>query len=132
MALVLVNGGSKRILDFLVANDLTLRLYSNNKTPAISDIAADYDNVSGGGYAQITLTQNNWTVSAGNPSIALYNFFVEFFFTGITNAPFTIYGYYVLDSLGNLMWAERFPVVPFTPQDGSLISVRPRFTERNQ
>lgn len=132
MTIVVQNSGTKRILEvYLGVGPLTLKLFSNNKTPAIADLAAEYTAVSGGGYADKTLTAGNWSVEQGNPSIALYNTDIDFQFTGAPS-PATVYGYYIIDSTSMLISSERFPVVPFVPIDGSLIRFRPRITSRNQ
>lgn len=114
---------------YLETVDLTLHLYSNNIVPAEADTVATYTEVAGGGYASQVLDKDEWTIVAGAPSAGTYNFTVDFDFTGVTNAPGVIYGYYVKDAAGVLRWAERFPagVVPFTPILNSLIRFIPRF-----
>lgn len=129
MTLIVPNVGEVKALElYLKSENLFLRLYSNNVTPGESDTIATYTQVSGGGYAQKTLTAASWTVSSGNPSSGLYAA-QDFEFTGATDAPGTVYGYYVVDGSNILRWAERFPegVLPFSPVLGSLIRVTPRF-----
>lgn len=129
MSLVFPNIGTEKILDYLVANSMTLKLFSNNIVPAITDVLATYTEVIGGGYAAITLVPANWTTTAASPSVALYSALQQFSFTGATNPPGTIYGYFIVQG-ANLICAERFPAgeVPFTPQNGSYIRIRPRIT----
>ena len=107
-----------------------LKLFSNNRTPDVSDDASDYTEVAGGGYADILLDKNDFVVTPGNPSQALYNAFLDFLFTGPTSSPSTVYGYYIVDGAGNLVQAERFPSsqVPISPINGTLISVKPKIT----
>lgn len=129
MTLVVPNVGEVENLElYLKSEDLFLRLYSNNVTPGESDTAATYTQVAGGGYAQKTLTAASWVITSGNPSFGSYAA-QDFTFTGVTSAPGTIYGYYVVDAGGILRFAERFPagVVPFSPILNSLIRVTPRF-----
>lgn len=131
MTLVVPDNREAEILGVMLNVALTLRLYSNNRTPAGTDVTADYTEVSGGGYAAKALTFANWDITEGDPSIALYDTVQQWDFTGATAAPSTIYGYYVTrDTDGKLMWAERFPAgsVPFTPVNGSIIRVTPRIT----
>lgn len=114
---------------------LTLRLYSNNVTPLDTSIAADFTEVTGGGYANKPITFANWGITGGAPTTAVYNATQLWTFTGATTGPGTIYGYYVTrNSDGKLMWAERFPAanVPFVPENGSKINVLPRFTVESQ
>jgi hypothetical protein len=128
MALVIANATETSILAwFLTTEDLFLRLYSNNVTPSETDTAATFTQVSGGGYAAITLDKDDWTNTPGDP-----NFSTQaqktFSFSGPTSAPSTIYGYYVVNLAGVLQWAERFPGanVPLTPINGSSIKITPR------
>lgn len=129
MTLVVPTVGLNKFLGLgltdILSGDLTLRLYSNNIIPSATDTAATYTVVSGGGYANITLDDGDWTIAAEVASQAQK----QFDFTGPTNAPTTIYGYYVINADNVLMWAERFDnaVVPFIPTTGSSIKVTPRF-----
>lgn len=106
---------------------LTLRLFSNNHTPAVGDTIASYTEVSGGGYAAKSLASGTWNITSGNPTVATYTA-QDFAFTGATSAPGTVYGYYITDASNVVRAAQRFSdlVVPFTPVDGSLIRITPR------
>jgi hypothetical protein len=129
MTLVIPNVGEVVALNkYLKGEDLTLKLYSNNITPGESDTASTYTSVAGGGYTAKTLDKDSWTINSGNPSYGIYTA-QDFNFSGATNSPGTIYGYYVVDGSNILRWAERFSeaVVPFSPINGSLIRVTPRF-----
>lgn len=107
--------------------NLTLRLFSNNHTPAVGDTIASYTQVAGGGYAAKTLIVASWSVVSGNPTVATYAA-QDFAFTGTTTAPGTIYGYYITDAANVIRGSQRFSdlVVPFTPVNGSLIRITPR------
>jgi hypothetical protein len=123
------------VLTTLLTPALTLKLYSNNVTPTGLSSAASFTEVSGGGYTSLPLTFANWTITSGDPSSAVYNATQSWNFTGVTSAPGTIYGYYVIrNSDGKLMWAERFSsgLVPFTPIAGSIIRVLPKFTAQSE
>lgn len=129
MALIVPDAVEVIVLNFLLTNPLTMRLYGNNKTPAHGDSTAGYTEISGGGYISKPLIFSGWTVTAGEPSVAVYSPSQSWPFTGIIDAPGSIYGYYVTrDSDSQLMWAERFAsiLVPFSPIDGSVIKVLPR------
>ena len=135
MGLVVPDVLEVETLNNVLGSPLTLRLYSNNKVPAGGDNAAAYTEVAGGGYASFPLTLANWNIVAGTPSAATYNAVQIWTFTGVTNAPGTIYGYFVTrNSDGKLMWAERFPAasVPFNPVAGSIIRILPKFTVGSQ
>ena len=135
MGLVVPDSEELEVINSILAAAMTLRLYSNNKTPAGGDNTAAYTEVAGGGYASLPITFANWTIITGTPTSATYNAFQQWTFTGVTNAPGTIYGYFVTrNSDGKLMWAERFPSasVPFSPIAGSIIRVLPKFTVGSQ
>jgi len=131
MSLIVTNVQEVEVLTNFLTPALTMRLYGNDRTPAGTDVAANYTEIAGGGYATTPLILANWVLTGGGPTIALYNAVKSWVFTGAINAPSTIYGYFVTrDSDGLLMYAERFPSgsVPFTPIAGSVIRVTPRIT----
>ena len=106
----------------------TLRLFSNNKVPAAGDVIGDYTEVAGGGYAAFALTAATWTVVGGAPTSASYPHHA-FVFTGATNAPGTVYGYYITDANNVLSAAERLPSAPYTPAvNGDTVDVTPVIT----
>jgi hypothetical protein len=112
---------------------LSLRLYANNRIPQVTDTPAMYTEVSGGGYAAIPLTYANWTITAGSPSIALYNAFQDFAFTGVPDGSGVVYGYFILTAGNLLLLAERFfpEDVPYAPGPGKHIQIRPRVAADN-
>lgn len=107
--------------------NLKLKLYSNNVTPDASVTNSSFTEVAGGGYAAITLVFANWTITGGVASYPLQTFT----FTGPTNSPGTIYGYYIVDTDDvSFIWAQRFPdaILPFEPVDGSTGDITPKLT----
>jgi len=113
MPIVFANAGEVIALRNIVNNtapqSLVLKLYTNNKTPAKTDVAADYTEASGYGYSAVTLTPANFTFTAGDPSSASYPQ-ITFTFTG---AAGYIYGYFVIQSSsGSLLFANRFTNAP--------------------
>ena len=132
MALVLTDVGADEFLKIVFNNDRAtadnhfyLRLFVNNVTPAQTGIS--YTEAAGGGYAAKTLSNGSWTVTTGNdPSDAVYAQ-QTFTFTGALTTNPTIYGYYVTDADGVILWAEKF-TTPFTPADnGDNIKITPKF-----
>lgn len=111
---------------------LTVKLYSNDLTPALGDTNASFTEVSGGGYSAVPLTFATWTIVGGTPTLAEYGSFVDFNFSGVTSGPGTIYGYYVVNASDVVKWAQRFAVVPFVPIDGSLVRLLLRYSLQNQ
>ena len=134
MALVLSDNGADAILEAYFnqsyptgGNDLTLKLFVTDVTPADDDTASTYTEAAGGGYAAKTLTNGSWTITPANdPSDAVY---VEqiFTFTGALTTNGTIYGYYVVDDDDVLIFAERLSA-SFTPAaNGDHLDLTPKF-----
>lgn len=104
----------ENFLNKTAPQDLVLKLYSSNTTPAETDTVAAYTELSGGGYSDIDLVAANWIVTPGNPTSAAYP---EQTFT-FTGAAGNVYGYYVVQAVsGALMWAERFTNAPLNIQN---------------
>lgn len=134
MALVLSDVGANTILEAFFNNtwpaggkDLTLKLYCNNYTPLDSSTAGSFTEASGGGYAAKTLSNGSWTVSnVGGIRQAAYAQ-QTITFTGALTTNTTVYGYFVLDADGVLVYAERFSV-SFTPaNNGDAMKITPVF-----
>jgi hypothetical protein len=127
MSLLVPNDGEEIALKLLVnkasPENLVLRLYTNDKTPAETDVASDYTEASGSGYSAITLTGANWTVTPGAPTLASH---AQQTFT-ITGALGNVYGYFLTQATsGKLVWAERFSAGPYNLQNGDLLKVTPK------
>jgi hypothetical protein len=99
----------KNFLNNTAPQSLVLRLYSNNRSPARSDVVGDYTEVSGNGYSSVTLTPADFVFSPGDPATAAYPQ-VTYTFSG---AAGNVYGYYVTrSSTGDLLLANRFSNAP--------------------
>ena len=124
MTLLVSDLGATEALDTFLNQTLKMRLFSNDKIPAEGDTIGDYTEISGGGYALVSLDYADWTIAA---KIALY-LAIDFSFSGTTDAPGTVYGYTITDDSDVLLWAERFPeaVLPFIPTTGSVVRITPR------
>ena len=134
MALVLADVGADELLKVFFNNDrptggnnFTLKLFVNDYTPLQTSVAGSFTEATGGGYAAKTLTNGSFTVTVGNdPSDAVYAQQV-FTFTGALTTNPTIYGYYVVDADGTLIYAER-AAASFTPaNNGDHYDVTPKF-----
>lgn len=131
MTLVVPNQGEQIMLDAATgktaATAWTLRLFVNNHTPVNSDTEAQYTEAAGGGYAAIALTASNWVTTPGSPTSSAYPQ-QTFTFTGALTTNPTIYGYYVTNAGGKLLYAELLPQ-PFTPANpGDNVQVTPQLT----
>ncbi len=117
----------------IVTFPLTVKLYSNDVTPAQDDVAGDYTEVTGGGYADVDIADGtDFTVTAGNPSQAEFADFIEFAFTGTTGGSGIVYGYFIVDANGVLIGAQRGSAPSgITIENGSLVKVLPIITLGN-
>lgn len=129
MTLVVPDEGERRLLEYIVnkstPTNLVLRLYINSvDLSGESFTASSFQEANASGYLPVTLTGSNWTVStAAGVSSAVYDTSVTFSF----NVGQGVYGYYVTNTSGGILWAEQFPGAPFNlPAGGGEISVRPR------
>lgn len=129
MALVVPDDGERRLLTYIVnkasPTNLVLHLYTNSVSLSGETFtSASFTEASASGYVAVTLTGANWTVSTTTGvSTAVYNTSIVFTFS----VGQSVYGYYVTDTSGNIMWAEEFPGAPFVlPAGGGEISVRPQ------
>lgn len=114
MALVLPDVGENIALEALVnktaPQDLVLRLYTNNITPAETDTAATYTEATFTGYSAVTLSGASWSGAGDTVSYDL-----QTFTSSANQAAVDHYGYYLTQATsGKLVWAERFSDGPYT------------------
>jgi hypothetical protein len=132
MPLVLVNNGEgialRALVNHTAPQNLSLRLYQNNITPAETDVTATYTLATFTGYASVTLTGASWTITEGAPSQASYA--QQSFTSSADQTLQNIYGYYLVQvTSGLLVWSERFTNAPFAiSNNGDQIRVTPRIT----
>lgn len=131
MTLVVPNQGEGRMLqnsvNKLAPEDLVLRLFTSNTTPAETDTEVTYTEASGNGYAAITLAGASWGApSEGAPTSIAY---AEQTFT-FTGALGNVYGYMLIEvTSGKLRLAERFTDGPYNiANNGDQIKITPQIT----
>lgn len=109
------------------SKDLTIRLFTNNITPADGDTTSSYTEAAGGGYSGKVLTCGSWSISVVGYIVQAAYAQQVFTFTGPLTGNATVYGYYVTDGDNVLQWAERMES-PATPvSNGNHIDVTPIF-----
>jgi hypothetical protein len=119
MTILFCNNGEAQALRYLVNKDgltenLVYKLFTNNITPAETDVAGSYTEAAGGGYAAIETLGASWTVTPGAPSTAAYAQ-QQWDFTGALTGSASIYGYFVVrKNTADLMFSDRF-ATPRTP-----------------
>lgn len=132
MALLIPNGGEVIALSYLVnkaaPENLILRLFKSNTTPAESDTVASYTEATFTGYSAKTLTGASWSTVSGAPSSASYA--LQTFTSSAGSQNESIYGYYLTRaSSADLVYAERFSDGPYViVNNGDSISVTPTIT----
>ena len=131
MALLFPNNGEGDALQYLVnraaPENLVLRLYTSNTTPAEADTADTYTEATGFGYAALTLTGASWGApSEGAPSSIAY---AQQTFT-FTGALGNVYGYYLTRATsGRIAYSERFSDGPYNiANNGDQIKITPTIT----
>jgi hypothetical protein len=118
--------GENVILEAIVnktaPQNLVLRLFKNNITPADSDTAGTYTEAAFTGYSAITLTGASWGAASGG-TIS----FAQQTFTCSGTSSENIYGYYVTQTTsGILIWSERDASAPFAvANSGDALKVTP-------
>jgi hypothetical protein len=109
------------MLNIATPTNTVLHLYSNNLTPSSTTVIGDVTEVASGGYASVTLTSSSWTVATSVGGITTATYSEQTF--NITTSS-TVYGYYITNVAGDLLWLERFTAAPFQlPGSGGQILV---------
>lgn len=123
--MIITTAAKNQSLSYLLAKDttvktLTLRLFSNNFTVTDTTTATELTELSStNGYTPITLTGSSWSASVTGSSFSYPT--QTWTFTGPKG---NIYGYYITDSSGALLMAEKFPSGPYNVQNsGDVINV---------
>jgi hypothetical protein len=132
MTLLVPNNGEGDGLSYFVnkstPENLVLRLYSSNTTPAETDTAASYTEATFTGYAAATLTGASWVVTEGAPSSAAYA--QQTFTSSAGSQSASVYGYFLTRaSSGRIAYAERFSDGPYSiVNNGDQIKITPTIT----
>jgi len=119
-------------IDALAAlSDWAIDLYKNNHTPALGDDVSDYDAATFDGYAQDTVTVANFgSVSVTAHVAKSVNSDVNTFTASAIASTQTIYGYFITDSLGDLVLAEMF-ATPIVVNANDYIKITPELRHAN-
>ena len=121
-----------------VASESTeLRLYTNNRTPGLTDIATNYTEMTGQGYAKKTLAAAAWTVTpadTGTNTPAKGTTAAQTFTFSIAGGPTSVYGYYLVGATSGKLWgAELFSDGPYSVANaGDEITITPTLRLRSE
>lgn len=127
MSMIVPNEGKIVLLEKILfgagAEDLSLRLFRNNITPAEGDVAATYTIANFTGYSSVTLTAtqtgSTWAAAAISSNIAFSTYQTNAVFT-ITASTQTVYGIYFVGAVSTkAIYSQAFPAGK--PLDGSTV-----------
>lgn len=116
------------------AGPYKIGLFKNNFTPTDTSVIGDITPADFSGYSAVGLANlTAWTsASWSSPRAITQNADVVWTHNG-GGTPNDIYGYYVVDSLGALAWAERNASAPVTMSAaGQTYTVTPKYTRRSE
>lgn len=133
MALVLPSAAEKTVLDFLLGvttpSNQLLKLFTNNITPADTDVASTYTEMTTLGYVAKTLTKTAWATTAGATAAPAVSSYAQQTFTFTAGTAVLVYGYFVVDSTtGLLLWSESFGTPKAVQNTGDQILITPSIT----
>jgi hypothetical protein len=133
MALKVPLDGCRRLLDnFTATANLRLHLFQNNYTPADGDTVANYTEANFTGYSPPIL--GPWTPATIAAPRAVATCTPVLFAVGpVPTVGNQVYGYYVTDVTGSLVWAERDPGAPVPMlNNGDQYRITPGFSYRSE
>ena len=133
MTLIAPKAGEILMLQYIVnlvrdsSDHNVLHVYENDVSPSESSTTSSFTEPSGAiGYDPITLVGSLWTIQQiGDVTTALYSQQTFTFTTGVE-----VFGYFVTDTSGSIIWAERFLTDGSfeLPSGGGTIAVEPKLT----
>ena len=123
------------LLDILVlswGDTLVLKLYRNDLTPGPATELGDFNDANYSGYA--AQEPENWTAPVDDGTGRAISEADTLTFThnggGVAN---NVYGYYVVNAGGDLLWCERFGTAPLVMASAAdSFTLRPKLTLRSQ
>ncbi|MGH8562706.1 MAG: hypothetical protein ACREXW_00945 [Gammaproteobacteria bacterium] len=131
MPLLVPTLGENRLLENALgknaSEDVILKLFVNNITPADGDTPSTFTEMSTHGYAAKTLTKTSWTVAqSGGVAEGTY---AEQVWTFSAAAAVTVYGYYMVGASSSiLVWEEKFASGKVIQNSGDQIKITPKIT----
>lgn len=111
---------------------LQMKLFKNDYNPVAGTILADLTVADFTGYVAKNLAgaATQAALDAGNRAVTLWNL-LTWTKNGVTGN--TIYGYWVVDGAGSLLWVERFASGGYAMTvDGTQLQLVPQLTARSQ
>jgi hypothetical protein len=131
--LIIPDLSKKYMADVLVANHNIdkMRLFQNNYVPSHATILTDLTVATFGGYVQQNLAGPTIGAALDGGGRAVITW-IDLTFTRTSSPTNTIYGYYVIDETGRLLWVERFDTPVVVDTDGIFIKLTPKLTDKSE
>lgn len=131
MANVFLQQGDKAVLDSLVAGGTVfknLKLFQNNHTPAVGDVNGDYTEATFTGYSAIDIHSTFGAAFINGSNQGEIDGSQQTFTRSAGATSNTIYGAYVTDNAGDVVFAEKFPAPISMATAGDAILYTPKIT----
>lgn len=134
MALVVPNESEIRLLEYMLnvtpSTNQVLHLFRNDVTPSDTTTIGDLAEVTAAGYAALTLTPTEWTITTDGDGAAYAQQPSQEF---TLSAADTIYGYYITNTAGSiLLWLQRAEFAPASfGTSGGVFTIKPIFKGRS-
>lgn len=135
MALKLTDQGAYQLfvasLTSYFAGICVLHLYQNNYTPVEASVLGNFTEATFTGYSSVALT--SWSLPVLTSPYQQITSAAVPFTVGTVGTGNNIYGYYVTDGSGNVLWAERDGNAPIAMSTtGAQYTVIPRFSLQSE
>lgn len=121
--------GLDELLDKLLGaygNTLVMHLYKNDYTPVAGSTLGSFTEADFNGYASQTIT--TWSAASTSASVCSSTATALTWTKSAGGTTNNVYGYYVEDADGELLWAERDPSAPGRlSATGDTYTVTPEF-----
>lgn len=133
MSLVICTAGQIHLLTLMLQTALSvdepfsLHLFNNNVTPSSSSSAGTFTETTFAGYSSVSLARASWVTPTTVSEAAQTQYTNSGVTWDCTGSGDTIYGAYVLNGSGGLVWAEAFST-PRTLANGDTLNYTPVFT----
>jgi len=113
------------------SENLTLKLFKNNVTPAVTDTASTYTEATFTGYSAVTVTSSQsgstWTVPSNSVGTVTSSYQTNATFSSSSSQ--SVYGYFVVGaSSGKCYCSEAFSGGVLNLTNGSTVTITPQFT----
>lgn len=120
------------MLGINVYAQMRIRLFTNLHLPTCEDTLLNYTELVWNGYSGLILSPNTWNLDAVGSCASEYSYpLLTWVLQPGGGAPQTVFGYYVSNLTGLVLWAEAF-AAPFPiPPEGGNIPINLFFSDKD-